>query len=91
MVLEIKWIDDKKYCAKFKNTELEINEFSENWNITGINKFLIELASDLPDKDEIELKIDEEKRNNDKVYNHIVDLFCCFVQEYNNNLKGNYE
>ena len=89
MVLEIKWIDDKKYCAKFKNIELEINENSEKWNINGINEFLIELASDLPDKETIELKVDQEKQNSDKVYNHIVDLFSNFVQEYNNNLSTN--
>ncbi|MBR4025764.1 MAG: hypothetical protein IKJ03_02290, partial [Mycoplasmataceae bacterium] len=61
----------------------------EKWNINGINEFLIELASDLPDKEKIELKVDQEKQNSDKVYNHIVDLFDNFVQEYNNNLSTN--
>ena len=89
MILEIKWIDDKKYCAKFKNIELEINENSEKWNINGINEFLIELASDLPDKEKIELKVDQDKQKSDKVYSHIVDLFDNFVQEYNNNLSTN--
>ena len=55
MKLEIKKLEDNKYLAKFAKEELEININSEAWNIDGINKFLIKLATSTPKNDDIEI------------------------------------
>lgn len=81
MLLEIKKIDENKFIAKFANEELEISEQSQDWNIEGINKFLIKLASKTPVKEKIELKFNNQEEN--KVYLHLIDLFQEFIKEYN--------
>lgn len=81
MLLEIKKIDENKFIAKFANEELEISEQSQDWNMEGINKFLIKLASKTPVNEKIELNFDVQEEN--KVYLHIIDLFQEFINEYN--------
>lgn len=81
MLLEIKKIDENKFIAKFANEELEISEQSQDWNIEGINKFLIKLVSKTPVKEKIELKFNNQEEN--KVYLHLIDLFQEFINEYN--------
>ncbi len=86
MTLEIKKIEEEKFVARFALEELLINNESDNWNTEGINKFLIKLASNVPNNEEINLIYDKEEKN--KIYVHIVELFKEFVEEYNRlNLK----
>lgn len=83
MKLEIKKLEDNKYLAKFAKEELEININSEAWNIEGINKFLIKLATSTPKNDDIEIIYDQEIAKEDKVYSHLFNLFKEFTDEYN--------
>ncbi|MBD5423067.1 MAG: hypothetical protein HDR43_01050 [Mycoplasma sp.] len=81
MKLEIKKTDENKFIAKFSNEELDISANSENWNIEGINKFLIKLATKTPKGETIELEHDKDEEN--KVYKYIYSLFKEFVDQYN--------
>ena len=82
--LEIKKLEENKYIARFAKEELEISINSEQWNIEGINKFLIKLATNTPNDGKIEIIFNEEEIKNDKVYYHIYSLFNEFKNEYNN-------
>lgn len=90
MKLEIKKIEENKYIVKYgRDNELDISIESENWNSEGINKFLIKLATTTVDENRIELNFDEQEYEKNKVYNHIVELFREFANEYNKLLENN--
>lgn len=89
MKLEIKKIEENKYIVKYgRDNELDISIESENWNSEGINKFLIKLATTTVDENRIELDFDEQEYEKNKVYNHIVELFREFANEYNKLLEN---
>lgn len=89
MKLEIRKIEENKYIAKYgRDNELDISLESENWNSEGINKFLIKLATSTADENQIELDFDEQEYEKNKVYNHIVELFKEFANEYNKLLEN---
>lgn len=89
MKLEIKKIEENKYIVKYgRDNELDISIESENWNSEGINKFLIKLATTTVDENRIELNFDEQEYEKNKVYNHIVELFREFANEYNKLLEN---
>lgn len=86
MILNIKKINDKQFEVNFSDQKLEIDEKSPNWNIEGINKFLINLASKTPDDEKIELRFDDKEE--DKIYKHICFLFKNFCDEYNRKIES---
>lgn len=81
--LEIKKLEENKYIAIFAKEELEISINSHQWNIEGINKFLIKLATTTPKDGKIQVIFNEEEIKNDKVYHHLCSLFSEFEKEYN--------
>lgn len=87
MNLTITKINEKEFEVKFANEVLKINEQSLDWNIQGINKFLINLALKTPDDSKIEIIYDEKEE--DKIYKHIYLLFKNFCDEYNAKSENN--
>ncbi len=83
MTLKIKKTNDNTYLASFASNELDISKDSENWNIEGINKFLIKLATKTPKGEQIEIECDKDSLENDKILSHIYELFNEFVKQYN--------
>lgn len=81
MDLIITKVNEKEIEVKFANEVLKINDQSSDWNIEGINKFLINLALKTPDDSRIEIIYDENEE--DKIYKHIYLLFKSFCDEYN--------
>lgn len=68
--------------VSFGKTSLEIWEGSPKWNTDGINEFLINLASQTPNNENITISFDKDEES--KIYKHIVDLFREFTNEFNN-------
>lgn len=83
MKLILKLKNENEFVASYADVMLEISEKSEEWNTEGINKFLINLATRTPDGDIIELELDQEQFENNKIYKHLCNLFNEFVKEYN--------
>lgn len=87
MDLIIKKVGEKQVSVKFSDNELKINEQSSDWNIEGINKFLINLASKTPDGERIKIIFDDNEQ--DEIYKHILFLFKSFCDEYNRKIENN--
>lgn len=56
-----------------------------NWNTKDINSFLIKIASTNPNNEDVVVEYDGSVEN--KVYQHIVNIFSTFANTYNQNLK----
>ncbi|MGL4950554.1 MAG: hypothetical protein ACRC4M_01785 [Mycoplasma sp.] len=81
-IIEKNQNDVKQIFVTFAKKELIVSKDSQTWNTESINKFLIEIVSDIPQDEKIELEFD--KKNDNPVYIHVVDLFKSFCQELNN-------
>lgn len=83
MKLKINKLEEKKYIVSFAKEALEISQDSDNWNTEGINRFLIQLGTKTPKDEKIEITCDGDLCKEDKVYNHIYELFNEFAKQYN--------
>ncbi|MGL4951993.1 MAG: hypothetical protein ACRC4L_03355 [Mycoplasma sp.] len=65
----------------FARKELIVSKDSQTWNTESINKFLIEIVSEIPEEEKLEIQFDDSNEN--PIYIHIVDLFNNFAEELN--------
>ncbi len=71
----------KRVNIRVGKYSLLISKDSQKWNQDGINEFLINIASSLPEGEKFEIEFDS--NNNDEMYKYIYTLFDDFCNEYN--------
>lgn len=86
MKLTIKLNTDNEIEVSVNKFKLLVSEKSENFNIESINKFLVAIASSLPEDEKLEIEqIVSEDKKEDKTFKYVVHLF----EEFKKNLETN--
>lgn len=67
----------------YNKHQLLISKDSNKWNTEGINEFLINVATSIPENEKINVVFDQEARKNNATYRYICELFEEFSNEYN--------
>lgn len=81
--------DNNEIRIEFAKEKFIISRTSTEWNTSGINKFLIKVATTVPDGEYLNVVCDENELNH--TYKYICDLFKDFVNEYNSCLNNDQE
>lgn len=84
--ISYKKIEDKGFiivkCGKY---QLDVHENSDDWKTSGINQFLVNIGSYIPDNETFTVEFDQTIE--DETYKHVCDLFNAFANEYNTNIS----
>lgn len=73
--------EENEVKIKCGKNDLLVSKTSEQWNTEGINEFLVNVATSIPEHEKLDVIYDD--KNENSMYKYVCELFLEFANEYN--------